>query len=677
MPLVKGSLKKKELLMDAVKALDKSNKVLFVKNKPIFQEKDIDVWVAKINTYVKTELSPKIFLIENGVFLIDYFEKFMEKIQGFVMHVFSEFLTDDILDLAKRTNSEIIYFPRVFLKFMENKIYREYYRERIEKNGAYKTPEGWKLIEELNFDNEIDYYKPKIEPIAIRGFENLKSNLQNIYRLYRNLISDKNVSEQLKLFIKYVVEVMRSWIARFLPPDFSTKFDPRKGFQVEEFEYVIHLFKRYLDEERNSEVYAKLKELFNEFRRLYHNLKNVKHPQKGEKLNNSKYMTFLELLKNREQEKKYYIFSKYDSKETIRKNIEAYLGKGSLDKIVIWDDTELKDVTPGSFLVLSTPPPPKSLHVLSLPFEKIFVLFYEGIEDLEDLKNIERMELVSFKKAVDFFQRVCNLRETESPKIFLEILEDLIKKHGLAQYIKDSSGIEITSKSRTEYVRAKYSLALQKREVKKYRITLKSIKSSICEEELKLEGVYYLPILRISSSNYLEEVTLAELKEKDIVCLIEGDSRKQLIDLISEFIVEDIDLDFIRYWKVKLKEYILDKNLTLDRFYDIYTNYRKEDSKKYATIKNWVLGRLIGPKDQKDLETIAKIIGDEFLEKNCDKIYVEMEKIRNAHKVIGKKIYKIIKSLLTSDFSSISSLDEDLLLNKIKLYEVVAIEIFE
>lgn len=72
----------------------------------------------------------------------------------------------------------------------------------------------------------------------------------------------------------------------------------------------------------------------------------------------------------------------------------------------------------------------------------------------------------------------------------------------------------------------------------------------------------------------------------------------------------------------------------------------------------WCKGEILGPQSANDLYIIGKIINDGLIMDNYLSMFQQISLMRTSHRLIGRKLKKMIKSILTDEYLDVSSLNE-------------------
>ena len=109
--------------------------------------------------------------------------------------------------------------------------------------------------------------------------------------------------------------------------------------------------------------------------------------------------------------------------------------------------------------------------------------------------------------------------------------------------------------------------------------------------------------------------------------------------------------------------------------------YKKEGGQMgIQTIRNWLKGKNISPRDYKnDLMYLSRVMDDEFLLNNIDVMGEEFRKIKSMHIAMGRNLKAIMKGIIVDDFSlnyDSLSLEEQTMHNIIKnsVYQVISVK---
>jgi hypothetical protein len=390
-------------------------------------------------------------------------------------------------------------------------------------------------------------------------------------------------------------------------------------------------------------------------------------------------------------------------------NSEASILKGELDKFGV-DNVEVRHIgwlNKSNFdrsdynLLLPGPLPVRYFSELLRPYKKILILAYNGynfnrIKDQIKLVSEYSVseEIVSmnyFKEIYDYVglpQNDALFRDYQERLDKLEVEEELISAE---KPINSFDGIKklITIES-SDYKEDLNNLGQMiknmKAEDKKINyqhpssecleFTLRNLENGRkCRKSLPIEKTYFF-LKNIGSK--IEEGSPKDLKPGNFVIVIDNDEKKTLLQLIIEIydLESSIDKEIIEFWKEKLILFIKNTGIKYRELYDVYSDMGGE--KHYQTVLNWGKGKVIGPENPKDLYIIGKILDEKILQENCDLISDEIEKVRNIHRITGRKLKNVIKAIIFEGQSLDAqnlSYEEYLFYEKVKngIYEILEI----
>ena len=174
----------------------------------------------------------------------------------------------------------------------------------------------------------------------------------------------------------------------------------------------------------------------------------------------------------------------------------------------------------------------------------------------------------------------------------------------------------------------------------------------------------YLTFDNIYNVDDAKELKPSELKNGDYI-IIDNDEKKSLLNLVTDLsnFNYSINMDLVEYWKLEFLNYVESNNLKYSEVYNIYCN--RGGDKTYQTVMQWCKGEILGPQSANDLYIIGKIINDGFIMDKYISMFQQIVLMRTSHRLIGKKLKKMIKYILADEYLDISSLNE----NEYLIYE--------
>ena len=114
-----------------------------------------------------------------------------------------------------------------------------------------------------------------------------------------------------------------------------------------------------------------------------------------------------------------------------------------------------------------------------------------------------------------------------------------------------------------------------------------------------------------------------------------------LLDLYG--LKDKIDYEIVNIWD----ECILSFEKSDEKSSSLYLRYQSfGGTKQKQTVCLWFNRKLMGPNNKKDLEIIGKALENEDLTNNADYIFSELESIRNYKRSLGRRLNRIIASII-------------------------------
>lgn len=310
----------------------------------------------------------------------------------------------------------------------------------------------------------------------------------------------------------------------------------------------------------------------------------------------------------------------------------------------------------------------KNMLELFLPYKEIKFLAYEGLNEKRIKEQVDLASLYSFEEEKfsmnyvsevysffdieknnaffkDFNKRTKayeNDEEIEKPPIpdsnpFKEFKKKVFKKAHSSEYqseiefvekqIDEIESTDVDTETFDEYVEF---LLLNLKNERKYRKKLNMGKS-----------YFYLKTL----GGNIFEGTPKMFKPGNFVVILDDDDQKSLLQLIIDIfdLEESVNKKLIEYWKYAFMKFIrnqISENELYERYLDL------GGQRTQATVRNWARGSVLGPDDPDDLLIIGKIIGNQAIINNYNLMNSEIDKIRNIHRVTGRRLKTIIKKII-------------------------------
>ena len=358
--------------------------------------------------------------------------------------------------------------------------------------------------------------------------------------------------------------------------------------------------------------------------------------------------------------------------------------------------------------------PPRFLSELYKDYSKIFILNYDGFNRrniVQQINSIENPSISDESKVMDYFLELYDYIGVSKDNAFINNYKKRLKKE-LGSNKTSEIPVSKSSEDVVEYDETmgdeteNYSDYLEiikniEKRISNYQSTPSLIShSSNTNQYLNLKTVD-LELVIVSTNEHVEktvpaknkylhfkdygaleeayEIKAEDLSKGDYVIILDNE-KISFIDLFIEIfkLEENIDKNLAEYWKDKISIFVEDNNLSYNEFYELY---KKEGGQMgIQTIKNWLKGKNISPRDYKnDLLYLSKVMDDDFLLNNIDIMGEEFRKIKSMHIAMGKNLKAIMKGIIVDDFSlnyDSLSFEEQTMHNIIKnsVYQVINIK---
>ncbi|QUH22372.1 hypothetical protein HYG87_00620 [Methanobacterium alkalithermotolerans] len=679
---------------NGTRIVDTVNNILLDNKNKFKHEMNFDlgcIIFENVDRYVNSKYTSKQF--------INWIKDYHDKDINFIFH-FSNPNSPFINYIKDKTDSFVIPFNNGILTNNEGISIPslEYYDK--------KDPVEIKIIENYNLDRPYFYHNDSditvFEPLLEAG--NIDKHFMEAKNLLKRVLEDQLFNKKLyyrSLGLLYSLQDLiinpSKYKLRYGDKDIGWRF-----FSITEF---LEMFQSRLPKE-NTFNQLVLGEYITQLENIYSELSKCRRFGEESSFNRiGKDYKILEIAQNKNDYFSDHVLmiGAYSNSEAsvLREELERWDIDGIEVRHIGWLNKSHFDRSNYS-LLLPGPIPVKYFSELLRPYKKILVLAYEGynfnrIKDQMKLVSdfSVKEEIVSmnyFKEIYEFmgipqndalfedYHKRINEKEIETDTLpsgnvsntfddlkelisidSSEYKEDLDNLGRMIKHIKSANQRTEESKEYSE------SLEFYLRNLetgKKYKKTLPLAKT-------------YFFLKNIGSK--IEEGSPKELKPGNFVIVIDNDEKKTLLQLIIEIydLESSIDKEIIEFWKERLMLFIKDTGIKYKQFYDAYNNFGGE--KHYQTVLNWCKGRVIGPEESKDLYYIGKILDEEILINNHKLISEEIGKVRNIHRTTGRKLKKVIKSVIFEgsglDAQNLNY-EEYLFYEKVKngIYEVLEIK---
>ena len=148
-------------------------------------------------------------------------------------------------------------------------------------------------------------------------------------------------------------------------------------------------------------------------------------------------------------------------------------------------------------------------------------------------------------------------------------------------------------------------------------------------------------VLETNTGRQLDERSVRSLRANDVVLFIHGQNRQNLYELIVSRVHAHpsiaLYLSLIQRWQEEIAESARKSNLALE---EILNQMRQRGSQLQApqTIRLWLSGRVMCPKDEKDLQRIASVLDMSFVKQYHSQISRAASRLRGIHIGLSRKL---------------------------------------
>lgn len=584
--------------------------------------------------------------------------------------------------LREKTDSIVLYLPRDLLE--KNRDF--FYGRKSKKLLARDT------LKKYNLDSEEMYSRHHFS-LSKKTVEGQGTGTKQCWKLLSKATLEE---EDRKSIRKILWRLPRLFIH---PSSYKIPYQFQEGsYRNIGLDTFLNLFEEKIERSKSP---PKNKELLSKLVILYDNFKETK--RYGEDLSYSKkskpyeLMSFIQERKNEWKDGgKRFLIGTFDGFERnkLEKKLNGAFGPEfgevkTLRNLNYLENHCQKD----KVLILPSPPPSEYFCLLLRDYEEIVIFCYKGWEEKrfrEQQKLVGSISKKFLQRAVKSFDRIYDYfdwnknnvpdgfsslkeglgegitRETRGNNIQEDVKEE-IKKEELEELKKQEDEFEKFSSSELSLEGAKEEDLAFKISRFPERKPTREIHLPSSESLIKIEG----------RENKFRQKNAREIEKGDLIILIDKEERKSLVELLSEEIglEKDLDTTHLAEWKKRLREYISVEGLSVKEFYR--TLSEKSDI-SYQAVLSWVHGEVIGPRNPEDLRRIGEIINYPYLVEEYENLYSDMEKLRNAHQKVGRRIEVIIKNKLEGKkVNHEFSFDEFSLSRRLTVYRVESISSIE
>lgn len=591
---------------------------------------------------------------------INWVERIDEKNISIVFHLSNP--TNPFLeDLKESLDALVVHLPYQFVRqnWGLSEVSNDYFAKRNKEHS------DWELcqLDKFNIDSEGLYSEKKetqIIPIEAGNLNSLYWSSQDTCQF----IDESDFKQDIRRQYNIVRGIPNKLISSVLSSRFIKLryLDQYYGWKTYSIPKILNLSQELFDKEEEPNR-GYLLRLVSIVYSIYSELSETKQYGHNDFTREAKDYIFEDLLRNEQESdgnKAVFVTKTPFERNRLRERCETILEK-ELVEVLCVEDIPRKQLEPErTKLVLPGYLPLRYIYLLFQPFPDIHFLAYEGTDKGRVEKQLDLLsELTSEEESISlgYLKEVCEslglnwkqhpiFREThKKPKTVDtspegETLEDRIKA-----IIKEPRFAELREEQDIEEIQQKQAEEVPTKDAgPAIRVKLKNIASSeIIEKDLPIAKtyLYFEDPQKIS----LNERYPKSFNEGGYLILFGQDERKTFIDVLDQFLDETIDVRQVESWKRELMEFIEANDLSSNEFYDSYKKIAANPKDK-STIKTWMRGDPLGPRDIDDLLAIGKTIDSENIQENYKIVYSEIKRIRGIHRSMGRKLPNIVKSLI-------------------------------
>lgn len=671
--------------------IDTDNKLHTIKEK-------IEIILKTNDSHINTKKFPiGLIIIENA----DRFFRSLGRLENFV--TWFKKLNSDVKLLIHFNNPSIDYIKLLikelnFTVLPLNKYIIEnndYLKNTSEEYFNTIEPSKLELLNRYNIDSNntinkkpnISIYNPLIKSGTIDNF------FINAYNTFKKI----NIN---KVFNQYSLhkslEILFDFYNLTVNPSYLTiPFNFNNRWIYGSIPHFIQNFKNRLNRENPKNRFL-IYDFIDSLNNMYSELSSCKRVNEDlSYFRKSKdYILYELLLKLLNEGEKIFVGTYLNTEPAILKSI---LEKGinlkidsvipiSMNMLIQKQDNEKEN----KILVLPGVIPEVFVSELFKPYKKIIILSYEGINNEMLKKQLETVIFGNILEEKEYMEYLKEMLEKFNVHEGNEILDDFNKRFDLIEFkeenteepVQNQQEIEETSQSifsinlnlneyMDEWKKSKSNLNVDlSNEINSHHydtvsFRLQNIKTQEFVEKKLPINKSYLTFNNIHNIDDAKELKPSELNSGDYIIIIDNDEKKSLLNLVIDVsnIKEKINMDLIEYWKLEFLNYIESNKLKYSEIHNIYL--KKGGTKTYQTVMQWCKGEIMGPQSSEDLYIIGKILDNSFIIENYQLIFNQINLVRTSHRAIGRKLKKMIKSILTDEYLDISKLND----NEYKIFE--------
>ena len=545
------------------------------------------------------------------------------------------------------------------LAAIDETIIKGFEREQYKENA--------KIISKFSIDQPYHYTtESSIDYISIDNGSILIQCVREMSAIFRSLDIQ---SLMLKHELMQLLSIAHESIGSFIPIDKLTKYSMSIGVRINGKDFCQEIIR--LSKSSVNTLKEKCILIVSLFLTIWNCLYNCKSPifERGYTKDN-KFSKLYEIIKlSINQYDRIFILPTNKQELSQLNKLIRQLFSDDISKIVITSSLNVtEEMANSSLAIFPGSPKMNELYLLNYPFRSIKVLSYHD-EDYKMTRDLISLYMYIDGYRSNLFSEKLNYIVNQVPKTrdYLALVPSITKYVLKQKNEKTAEAInDVMNEINTEVVKKYPELNGYLKDIdgfkkmkKEYESELENnivnnIKKSSSYFILTLENcytdqciVYYSALKTVHPffvDNEIIESTIDETMEGKVIVKAPGNNSNLLELLLDLYGLKDkIDYEIVNIWDDCVHSF-QNSDYTMPRLYDRYVELG--GIKTRQTVNQWFNGNVMGPNSQDDLEIIGEILGNEDLTINADYIFEELERIRNYKRALGRKLNKIIASII-------------------------------
>lgn len=636
----------------------KNIKNLIIDKKKITGNLELDlgcIIFENLDRFIYSDYTTNMFL--------KWLKELLPKDTRFIFHFSNPRNLEFISKFKDKTNSLIL--PCTTNLLQNNEDIKE---KSLEYFGSGDNRPIIDLLNRYNVDLPSYYlHEKKISILKPLESGNIDTHFEGAQNITRNIDEKKLINKQVYYAAWNILNRMPDLSIN--PSRYKRIFKNYEDWAYFSIPEIIDNFEFNIDKEHEDNILP-LKRFISEVDSVYSELSQCKRWFEEESFSRiAKDYELINIAKNIDDPENT-IIATYSAIE--RRILKEDLNKAGLDSIDVEDinwitfrhfnRSNKKLILPGT---LNT----KNMQELFLPYEEIKFMAYEGLNQ-ERIKNqVDLASLYSYEEekfSMNYLSEIYDFINIDKNNAFFEDFEkrktEYEKEIGVEETIMPDENPfkEFKNKILEKVNSSEYQTEIEHVEDKIDEIESTDVESDPFNEyvefylrKLNNDRKYHKKLNLGKSYFYLKtlggnvfEGTPGIFRPGNYVVILDDDDQKSLLQLILDIfgLEESVNKKLIEYWKHAFIRFIQKENISENKLYERYLELGGQRTR--TTIRNWSRGAVLGPDDPDDLLLIGKIIDNKAITENYIIMNSEIDKVRNIHRVTGRRVKMIIKKII-------------------------------